>query len=91
MNYVCKQANADFVTDCLVVGGDLDQDNDLAAQQAVELVDIAGVTHVLDVRLEMNDSQLWAYMPDVVYRWDGMDDAGQTVPELCRYHGVNFM
>jgi hypothetical protein len=63
VNYTFQQANADFVTDFLVIGGDLDQDTDLAVEQAVELADIAGVTHVLDVRLEMQDKELWAYLP----------------------------
>ncbi|GEP40327.1 hypothetical protein NPS01_39900 [Nocardioides psychrotolerans] len=81
MNHIFKQANADFITDYLVVGGDLDQDNNQAVHQAVELGDTAGITHVLDVRLEANDSGLWSYMPDVAYRWDGMDDAGQVVPD----------
>ncbi|WP_457202516.1 hypothetical protein [Nocardioides sp. HB32] len=79
MTYKFKTANADFITDFLAVGGDLDVDNQQAIQQAVELVDVARVTHVLDVRLEANDSYLWGHMPDVHYLWDGQDDAGQTV------------
>lgn len=81
MTYQFKTANADFIADFLVVGGDLDVDNQQAIQQAVELVDTAGVTHVLDIRLEANDSFFWGHMPDVHYLWDGMDDAGQTVPD----------
>ncbi len=81
MRHMFTHANANFVTDQLVIGGDLDQDNDLAVSQAVELVDVAGITHVLDIRLEMDDAKLWACLPDVAYRWDGMDDAGQTVSD----------
>jgi dual specificity phosphatase 3 len=81
MTHTFKHANADFITDFLVVGGDLDPDNHLGVKQALELVDAAAVTHVLDVRLEMDDSELWAHLPEVAYRWDGMDDAGQTVPD----------
>lgn len=72
-------ANAHFVTEFLAVGGDLAYDNEEAAAQAIELVD-TGVTHVLDVRHECDDSELWSYVPEVTYRWDGIDDAGQTVP-----------
>lgn len=81
MNHTFDTANADFITDFLLVGGDLDMDDDLAADQAVELADDARVTHVLDVRLEANDSALWAQLPEVHYLWNGMDDAGQAVPD----------
>lgn len=80
MEHTFDAANADFVTAFLLIGGDLDVDNDMAADQAVELVDDAHVTHVLDVRLEANDSVLWTQLPEVHYLWHGMDDAGQTVP-----------
>ncbi|MBA2696217.1 MAG: dual specificity protein phosphatase family protein [Actinobacteria bacterium] len=45
----------------------------------MELVD-AGITHVLDVRHECDDVELWSYVPEMTYRWDGIDDAGQKVP-----------
>jgi protein-tyrosine phosphatase len=73
------RANAHFVTEFLAVGGDLAYDNDEAADQAFELID-AGVTHVLDVRQECDDAELWSLLPEVTYRWDGIDDAGQKVP-----------
>lgn len=76
---ILEVANAHFVTDFLAVGGDLVYDNEVAAAQAIELVD-AGVTHVLDVREECDDTELWSYVPEVTYRWDGIDDAGQRVP-----------
>lgn len=72
-------ANADFVTDSLAVGGDLASDADLAVAQALELIH-AGVTHVLDVRQECDDADVWDHLPQVSYRWDGIDDAGQRVP-----------
>jgi dual specificity phosphatase 3 len=72
-------ANAHFVTDFLAVGGDLAYDDDKAADQAFELID-AGVTHILDVRQECDNAELWSYLPEVTYRWDGIDDAGQKVP-----------
>lgn len=72
-------ANASFVTDRLLVGGDLEAgDLRLARSQAAELA-AAGVTHVLDARLEWRDDDRWREVR-VDYRWDGIDDAGQAVP-----------
>jgi hypothetical protein len=73
-------ANAHFVTDRLAVGGDLDlYDAELVVAQVLELK-AAGITHVLDVRREWDDAVIWADVPGVAYRWDGIDDAGQRVP-----------
>ena len=75
------RANAHWVTEFLAVGGDLEMyDAELAAQQAVDLIG-AGVTHVLDVRQEADDAELWSQFPEVTYHWDGIDDAGQVVPD----------
>jgi len=72
-------ANAHFVTGFLAIGGDLDYNKERALQQAVELIDVGGITHVLDVRLEAEEP-LWGNFPQVGYRWHGINDAGQTVP-----------
>ena len=72
-------ANANFVTDRLLVGGDLHPDPDIALDQALELTG-AGVTHVLDARIEWRDAGTWQRLPGVEYRWDGIDDRGQRVP-----------
>jgi hypothetical protein len=73
-------ANADFVTDRLLVGGDLDVfDAELAGRQLAELVD-AGVTHVVDCRFELDDAESWAQVPGVSYRRFPVDDAGQRIP-----------
>ena len=87
-------ANAHFVTPFLAVGGDLAFDNAVAAAQAIELVN-GGITHVLDVRQECDDTELWSYVPEVTYRWDGIDDAGQKVPaswfeDITRWAGDAF-
>ena len=76
-----RDANASFVTPHLLVGGDLDlHDEELSARQLQELVE-AGLTHVVDCRLEADDAELVRRLaPDVDYRWDGIDDAGQRVP-----------
>ena len=50
-----RLANASWVTDHLLVGGDLDaRDDTLAERQLAELVEL-GVTHLVDVRLEWDD------------------------------------
>jgi len=75
------KANAHWVTDFLAVGGDLDVcDVELAARQAFDLMG-AGMTHALDVREELDDTALWSLFPEVTYHWDGIDDAGQEVPD----------
>jgi hypothetical protein len=78
---VLTDANASFVTERLLVGGDLDGlDEELTGTQLRELV-AAGVTHLLDCRLEADDSDLVADLePQVNYLWLGIDDAGQRVP-----------
>ena len=51
-----EEANASFVTERLLVGGDLDlYDDERAVRQLVELVVDGGVTHVVDCRLEADD------------------------------------
>lgn len=74
-------ADAAFVTDRLLVGGDLDtRDGDLAGRQLRELVD-AGVTHLVDTRIEWDDLAWVAERsPEIGYLHLGMDDAGQAVP-----------
>lgn len=68
-----ESANADFITDFLAIGGDLDYDKKKALTQAVELVDLAAVTHILDCRFEAEEN-LWDLFPAVTYLWDGIDD-----------------
>lgn len=74
-------ADAVFVTGHLLVGGDLDTaDDEHASAQLRELLE-AGVTHVVDARIEWSDEQWVAERaPEVGYLQHGMDDAGQRVP-----------
>lgn len=73
-------ANAHFVTERLLVGGDLDVfDADLASRQLAELVGV-GVTQVVDCRFELDDAETWAQVPGVGYRRFPVDDAGQRIP-----------
>jgi hypothetical protein len=77
---VLHVANAHFVTPFLAVGGDLADHDAIAVRQSVELVVDGGVTHILDVRQEADDSDWWASVEEVRYLWAGIDDAGQRLP-----------
>jgi dual specificity phosphatase 3 len=84
-------ADAAFVTPQLLVGGDLDtSDDDLAGRQLAELVE-AGLTHVVDARIEWSDEP-WVgeVAPKVAYLHHGMDDAGQRVPREWFDVGVSW-
>ena len=84
-------ADAAFVTPHLLVGGDLDtRDIELATSQLHELVE-AGVTHVIDARIEWSDEQ-WVTesAPGIAYLHHGMDDAGQQVPRSWFDVGVTW-
>ena len=88
---VLRTANADFVTPSLLVGGDLDyRSGELAARQLSELVE-AGVTHIVDVRVEWSDEQLVRQLyPRLAYLHHGVDDAGQLVPAAWFDRGVGY-
>jgi len=86
------RADAAYVTDQLLVGGDLDTlDPRLAEAQLLELVE-SGVTHVVDTRIEWSD-ELWVAerAPDVGYLHHGMDDVGQQVPAQWFDDGVRWV
>jgi hypothetical protein len=68
------------VTPYLAVGGDLPVDNDEAVRDAADLIELGGVTHVLHVRQEAQED-LWGFTPEVTYRWAGIDDTGQRIPD----------
>jgi len=86
-----EHANASFVTPYLAVGGDLETTTeDVAVGQLSELGD-AGITHVVDVRVEWNDED-WVRerRADLEYLHLGIDDAGQRVPDAWFDEGVRF-
>lgn len=73
-------ANLHFVTPTLAIGGDVSHDPERAALQLDELRSL-GVTHIVDCRVEWDDSDLFGFLlPHVAYLHHGMDDAGQAVP-----------
>ena len=84
-------ADAGFVTDHLLVGGDLDTHDDLlAARQLEELVGV-GLTHIVDTRIEWDDAP-WVRerAPEIAYLHHGMDDAGQDVAPSWFDEGVGW-
>lgn len=84
-----RTANAQFVTDRLLVGGDLEIfDDDLAVAQLEELVAV-GVTDLVDVREEWDDSEwVLSLHPELRYHHLGVDDAGQVMADSWFDTGV---
>jgi dual specificity phosphatase 3 len=83
--------NIDFITDRLATGGDLPSDRyDDAVNAVAELVEL-GVTHIVDNRIEWSDERLVARLaPQIAYRHNGVDDAGQRMPDRWFDTGVDF-
>ncbi len=73
--------NASYITEQLLVGGDLDPDDDRALAQIVEL-QAHGVRHIFDARVEWSDRDfVLRHAPEMSYAHIGIDDAGQQVPD----------
>lgn len=84
-------ANANFVTEWLLVGGDLATDEQTAASQLHELLQ-AGVTHIFDARIEWSDEPfVRSLAPAISYRHQGMDDVGQRVPASYFEQAVEYV
>ena len=83
-------ANLDFITDRLATGGDLPYDSTAARRDLREWQRL-GITHVIDNRLEWSDEELVAeWAPDITYLHNGVDDAGQRMPDEWFDQGVEF-
>lgn len=83
--------NMDFVTPWLAVGGDLDEDDDVALAQLAGIVD-AGITHIIDCRIEWSDEELVKDLaPHIEYLHHGVDDAGQAIPDRWFDDGIAFV
>ena len=64
------------VTPQIVISGDLSEDPDRAVGQ-IDGWKRAGISHVLDTRIEWSDQEVVAqHAPDIAYGWIGADDAG---------------
>jgi hypothetical protein len=77
-----QYANADQVAPRLWIGGDLESTRPALARAQLDELDRAGVTDIVDLRLEWNDEDWVAQAkPHLGYRWLGVDDAGQRMPD----------
>jgi hypothetical protein len=59
--------------------------------QLAEITEL-GITHVVDVRVEWSDEQLFAdWAPSVTYLHHGLDDLGQAVPPVWFERAVTWV
>lgn len=84
-------ANASRVTDQLWIGGDLEITDDEVAAAQIDELDAVGITAIIDCRMEWNDED-WvsAARPHIHYRWLGVDDAGQRIPDAWFDTGTEY-
>ncbi|WP_366145747.1 dual specificity protein phosphatase [Nocardioides sp.] len=63
--------------------GDLESRSSTLAHSQLNELEGAGITAIVDARLEWND-QAWVaeVKPDIDYLWLGVDDGGQRMPDL---------
>lgn len=84
-------ANLNFITSNLATGGDLPEAS-LDALRDIEEWRSLGITHVVDNRMECNDTDLVAqWAPEIRYLHNGVDDAGQLMPDAWFDVGVAFV
>lgn len=83
-------ANIARLTDTLFTGGDLPPFAPEHLEHIADWVE-AGITHVIDARLEWSDEDLVAnHAPHIAYLHHGVDDAGQRMPDEWFDRGVDF-
>jgi dual specificity phosphatase 3 len=80
----------DFATDRVATGADLPFDDRDACDRLAGWV-AAGITHVIDNRIEANDEDfVAAHAPGLAYLHNPADDAGQRMPDAWFDRGVDF-
>lgn len=78
-----------WVTPQIALCGDLPNGTN-AKRRELELWIDAGITHIVDTRLENNDERfVAAHEPDVGYTWVGVDDDGGRQPDAWFDQGVD--
>lgn len=83
-------ANLDFITPNLATGGDLPNETPDAIRDLEEWQRL-GITHVIDNRLEWDDSKFVAqWAPEINYLHNGVDDHGERMPDGWFNEGVPF-
>jgi dual specificity phosphatase 3 len=85
-----KRPNIDFVTEQLATGGDLHEEESVARSDVAALVD-AGITHIVDTRLEWSDERFVADLaPGISYLHLGVDDDGGVLPDWWFEQGTAY-
>jgi hypothetical protein len=85
-------ANISYITGRVWTGGDLPSDLGEEAMLA-DLSEIrdAGITDILDNRIEWSDEEfIRARAPQMGFLWNGVNDAGQLMPDEWFNDGVGF-
>lgn len=91
MNRPRPVANIDFVSDRLAVGGDLDTSNPELALAQLESLREAGISHIIDCRLEWSDEEfVRRHAPEITYLYNPTDDDGWSRPARFFDRGVDF-
>lgn len=85
-------ANISYIANRVWTGGDLPSHlDDEAMLAALAGIQKAGITHILDNRVECSDEAfVEAHAPTITYWWNGQDDAGQVMPDEWFWDGVDF-
>jgi protein-tyrosine phosphatase len=84
-------ANLDFITPHLATGGDLPEPTG-AALADLRAWEELGITHVVDNRMEWDDSRFVArHAPEIRYLHNGVDDNGEPLPDEWFDTGVGFV
>ena len=76
-------ANISRVDERIWTGGDLPSHlGDAAMLADLAGIQKAGITHILDNRIEWSDEAfVEAHAPKIDYFWNGQDDAGRSMPD----------
>ncbi|MBV1777811.1 dual specificity protein phosphatase family protein [Paeniglutamicibacter sp. ABSL32-1] len=83
------RANLNWVTNDLAVGGDLDGNDSVMVAQVLEIIDL-GITHVVDLRIEDDDTQIWEAAQISYLSVGTTDAAGHVVAPEVFDKGVRF-
>lgn len=75
------EANINWVTPDLATGGDLGIDPDTAMARIDHIIE-AGITRIIDMRVEADDGYVWEHFPQVTYTRVPVDDIeGSHLPK----------